>query len=198
MFVLALINSVTVGRLDKGVIKAIISNFILAEIKCALAILFCLILKLAVDHLFFMLFFYVLFFLLFSLFFVLKCCIPLALVLFFPLLLMYLYAGLPSTEAGLGFRTSTGLACGPGESLWTVGRLQHPAGEVYQRSVPLCAPRRQPYQVSCMGIPPLVCANMHTHTLTDTHTQSFMHVHTHTHTHTHAVLCTDTRLLSID
>ena len=75
MFVLALINSVTVGRLDKGVIKAIISNFILAEIKCALAILFCLILKLAVDHLFFntgslhMLFFYVLFFLLFSLFF---------------------------------------------------------------------------------------------------------------------------------
>lgn len=53
MFVLALINSVTVGRLDKGVIKAIISNFILAEIKCALAILFCLILKLAVDHLFF-------------------------------------------------------------------------------------------------------------------------------------------------
>lgn len=75
MFVLALINTVTVGRLDKGVNKAIISNFILAEIKCVLAILFCLILKLAVDLLFFitgslhMLFFYVLFFLLFSLFF---------------------------------------------------------------------------------------------------------------------------------
>ena len=138
----------------------------------------------------------------FPFFFVLKCCIPLAPVLFFPLLLMYLYAGLPSTEAGLGFRTSTGLACGPGESLWTAGRLQHPAGEVYQRAVPLCAPRRQPYQVSCLGIPPLVCANMHTHT--HTHSQTHTHTvlctctHTHTHTYTHAVLCTDTRLLSID
>lgn len=52
MFVLALINSVTGGSLDKGVNKAVISNFIVAEIKCALVILFCLILELAVDNLF--------------------------------------------------------------------------------------------------------------------------------------------------
>ena len=50
---------------------------------------------------------------------------------FFCPTLIYLYIDLLPTEAGLGFRTSTGLACGPGESLWAAGWLQHPAGKVY-------------------------------------------------------------------